>query len=465
MNFKYRVSPSIKTRRTTLQIMNELTLALLAVLVFTLVYYGTEYGLSYVVHALTLLGASLATSLIIEFAWAKFYKKDVKKFLLSSYPWVTVLILFFTLSINTSVYAMVIGTFVAIVLGKLLYGGFGHNIFNPAAVGRAVMLTAFGARTVADMSTSATPISSVNAQAWAIAPGGFDVFVEQFGGLTGLLTGWHPGAMGETSFLLLLVIGVVLVIREVIDWRIPVFYIGTIFGITTIIAVASGMDLIYGVFHVITGGAMFAAVFMLTDPVTSPLHPVGRAIYASGAGFITVLIRLLANTPGGVLFSILIMNMLVPLIDYLLAGNLIKVQKKALSSLAILLVVFGLTSLLIGNSMKEAVASTLKDDKLFVVNEKEEGSSKVYTIESNGFANGVNNVITVTITDGKVDKVVFDKNVDSEGYSDPATKPDFLDSFKGLSDVSTVDTSTGATFTSKSVQKAVQLALDTFGGK
>lgn len=465
MNYKFRFSPSIKTKRTTSQIMFELLIALLVVLGFSLIYYQMEYGMNYVVHILTLLAASLITAYVIEVLFAMATKKDIKKHLNSSYPYITSIILVLISSVNVQVYPMVMGTVFAIFIGKLVFGGFGQNIFNPAGVGRIVMMSGFGGQVVADLSVGATPVSSISAQGWTVAQGGFEKFLEGFDGWTGMLTGWHPGAIGETPVLLILVLGVILVIRQVVDWRIPTFYLGTLAVMAVIIALLSGMDLSYAMFFVLSGGAVFGAIFMLTDPVTSPVHPVGRAIFGIGAAILTLVIRIFGQTPGGVVYAIVLMNILVPMIDYLLSGNQIATYKKAMMGLASVSVVAVLLSALTGNAVTVVSA---KDENVNVLNVTDEGDSKVYQVESKGFKASDKNIVLVKISsDGKVESVSFEKFADSEDEGAPARSEEFLGQFVGL-DVSgdiDVDTSTQATYSSNSVLEAVRAAAKEFGGQ
>lgn len=465
MNYKFRFSPSIKTKRSTSQIMFELLVALLVVLAFSLAYYQMEYGTNYVIHILILLAASLASAYVVEVGYAFVTKKDIKNHLSSSYPYITSLILVLISSVNVQVYPMVIGTVFAILIGKLVFGGFGQNIFNPAGVGRIVMMSSFGGKIVTDLSVGATPVSTISSQGWTVAQGGFDKFLESFGGWTGMLTGWHPGAIGETPILLMLVIGVVLVIRNVIDWRIPTFYLGSLLVMGLVVALLSGMDLSYALFQVISGGAMFGAIFMLTDPVTSPVHPVGRAIFGVGAAILTMVIRLFGQTPGGVVYAIVLMNILVPTIDYLLAGNQIKTYKKAMMGLAGVAVVAVLFSALAGNVIQVVSA---QDENVNILDVTDDGSSKVYRVESKGFKASEKNIVVVKISaDGVVENVEFELFADSEDEGAPARSEEFLSKFLGL-DVSSeidVDTSTGATRSSNAVLEAVKAAANDFGGQ
>ncbi len=463
MKYKFRFSPSIKTNRTTSQIMIELLIALVAVLLFSLFYYGSEYGMNYVTHILTLLAASLISAYVVEVIYALVVKKDIKTHLASSYPYITSIILVLITSPNTAIYPVIMGTVFAIFVGKLVFGGFGQNIFNPAGVGRIVMMSGFGGQVVSELSTGVTPVTAINSNGWTIAQGGFESFLEPFGGWMGMLTGWHPGAIGETPAILLIILGAFLIIREVIDWRISLFYIGTVFAMGLVIALISGMDMSYALYQVLSGGVLFGAVFMLTDPVTSPIHPVGRAIFGVGAGILTVVIRVFGQTPGGVVYAIALMNILVPLIDYLLAGSQIKTYKKAMMGLAGVGVVALLISGLTGNVVEVAAAG---DETVSIVETTQEGSSSVYVVSSKGFSG--DNLVRVVISEtGLVESVSFDEFNDSDFEGKPARDEAWLAEFEGL-DVNSeinVDTSTGATLSSNSVLEAVKKAAAEFGGQ
>jgi electron transport complex protein RnfD len=137
--------------------------------------------------------------------------------------------------------------------------------------------------------------------------------------------------------LAILLVGAFLIWRKVIDWRTPVVYLGSIAVLTACIAIFSGLEswngipafLWYPALHLLTGGVIFGAVFMLTDPVTNPTSPAGRVVFALGAAVLTVLIRLKGNLPEGCLYSILLMNMFTPMIESALDGKQLEVKKKA----------------------------------------------------------------------------------------------------------------------------------------
>lgn len=338
MKFNFHVSPSLKGNLTTKEIMKELTLGLLLVFVLAVFYYASAYGSRYALQAILLLVCSLVTTLVCEFLFAKIRKRDPKKEIQNSFGWVTAIILTLMVPISTRPYALIISTAFAIIFGKMLFGGFGHNIFNPAAVGRAVIFATFtGAST--NLITSATPTALIaNSYGWVPANAdALDGFLSQVGGWSSLFLGTYPGALGETFTIAIVLIGIFLIVRKIIDWRVPVVYLGTIFVMTAIVAIITGVGSYHGipgfiwypVLHLILGGVVFGAFFMLTDPVTSPTSAAGRTIFALGAGILTVLIRLTGNLPEGCLYSILLMNMMTPLIESLLDGKQLDILKKA----------------------------------------------------------------------------------------------------------------------------------------
>lgn len=338
MKFNFHVSPSLKGNLTTKEIMKELTLGLLLVFVLAVFYYASAYGSRYALQAILLLVCSLVTTLVCEFLFAKIRKRDPKKEIQNSFGWVTAIILTLMVPISTRPYALIISTAFAIIFGKMLFGGFGHNIFNPAAVGRAVIFATFtGAST--NLVTSATPTALIaNSYGWVPANAdALDGFLSQVGGWSSLFLGTYPGALGETFTIAIVLIGIFLIVRKIIDWRVPVVYLGTIFVMTAIVAIITGVGSYHGipgfiwypVLHLILGGVVFGAFFMLTDPVTSPTSAAGRTIFSLGAGILTVLIRLTGNLPEGCLYSILLMNMMTPLIESLLDGKQLDILKKA----------------------------------------------------------------------------------------------------------------------------------------
>ncbi len=487
MKFTFNPAPNYKCGLSTQQIMRELALGLLVVFAFSLFYYGSQYGTTYMVQALLIMLTSLVSACVVEVIWALATKQKVWAFINSSFPYITAIIFALMLPISTSLYAVAVSSALAILFGKLVFGGFGQNIFNPAAVGRAIIFAAFTASTT-DIVTSATPTTVIAGYNWYITDASLvEKLLSEVGGLGNMFLGMYPGALGETCTLLIAIVGIVLAIRKVIDWRVPVIYIGTVFVITTCIALFTGMGMWYPLYHILTGGLFFGAVFMATDPVTSPTSAAGRCIFALGCGILTVLIRVKANLPEGVLYSILIMNSLSPMIERALDGEQRKKMKTAIKIFAATAVV-GLVSCLVaisvvepavakveepaeGNGSSSAAvinASDVASTEAEVTDTQVNGDETTYTVKSNGFAamnSGEANVFKVTINSAnEVVKVEIDAINDTQGIGDAIDDEAFLAQFNGLNSAEfSVDAKSGATISSKSAVRAVTAAMEAHG--
>ena len=250
------------------------------------------------------------------------------------------------------IYPAIIGSLVGIWFGKLVFGGTGSNIFNPAAVGMVFAKLCFGSSYLSYIDNwyyelpkeiSATPLGLINNGNYS-----------NFGNypLTSLLFGQIPGTVGEV-FKITIIIGLIyLLIRRSIDWRIVVSYFGTFIGLIFIAGLAifscnnevnPGLFTLYSL---LSGGVLFGGVFMLTDPVTSPINPPSRVMYGIIAAVLTVFIRLFATLPEGVAFSILIANMLAAFLDHYEWSNSRYTWKKILT-IALLIFVPALFTFLI----------------------------------------------------------------------------------------------------------------------
>jgi electron transport complex protein RnfD len=254
-------------------------------------------------RALWIILVSIATAVLVEFAIKKLRKRT---FIMDGSAAMTGLLLALVLPPRMPLWMVVIGSAFAIAIAKEAFGGLGHNIFNPALAGRAFLAVCFpvdmtrwymAGNFAPDATTSASPLS----ESFIYEGTRLELYRDMFFGNI-------AGSIGETSAALIILGGIILIALRIIDWRIPLIYIGTV-------AVGS---LIFGedaIFHMLAGGLMIGAFYMATDYVTSPVTPSGRAVFAFGAGVITLLIRNLSPSPEGVAFSILIMNSFTPLID------------------------------------------------------------------------------------------------------------------------------------------------------
>ncbi|MBL0715344.1 MAG: RnfABCDGE type electron transport complex subunit D [Desulfosarcina sp.] len=209
-------------------------------------------------------------------------------------------------------YVGVIASFVAIGIGKAIFGGVGMNIFNPAMVGRAFVMIAFASVLAAsgyqdagssvDAITQATPLDTFK-QTGAVTP------------LFALFFGLTNGSLGETSALACLIGGLYLCLRRASSWEIPAGVIGAtvvLGGIANLIDMDSGWTVLH---HLLGGSLLFGAFFIATDPVSSPLTPKGKFIFGIGVGAFIMLLRIFSGYPEGVMFAVLLMNCLTPLIN------------------------------------------------------------------------------------------------------------------------------------------------------
>lgn len=222
---------------------------------------------------------------------------------------ITGLLLAFCVPPSLPLWMAALGAIFAVVIAKHLFGGLGQNIFNPALIGRAFLLASFPVAMTTwtnpvDGLTTASPLGIMKEATGAALPT-----------LNQLFFGTVSGSIGETSALAILLGGAYLLYRKQIDWRIPGTFLGTVFILTAIIGTMKGQGLWYPVFHLCAGGLLLGAFFMATDWVTSPITKKGRILFGIGCGLLVVLIRLKGGYPEGVAYSILLMNVVTPLID------------------------------------------------------------------------------------------------------------------------------------------------------
>ena len=251
----------------------------------------------------------VAASVLFEFLFEKITKRENTVSDLSAI--VTGLLLAYNLPPTFPYWMAIIGCFVAIVIVKQLFGGIGQNFANPAITARIVLLVSFSTDmavwakpqerflSAADAVTGATPLTQFAEGSTDSLPSNMEMFIGTIG-----------GSLGEISAAALLIGAVILLVTRVISPAIPVAYIGTVFVFTW----ALGLE---PVFHILAGGVMLGAIFMATDPTTSPKTTVGKIIFGIGCGLLTVVIRVYGTYPEGVSFAILLMNILTPHIDSL----------------------------------------------------------------------------------------------------------------------------------------------------
>jgi Na+-transporting NADH:ubiquinone oxidoreductase subunit B/electron transport complex protein RnfD len=208
-----------------------------------------------------------------------------------------------------------IGSTFGTLFGKMLFGGLGKNLFNPALVGVLFITFAFPVlmntewlNPVTNLISSSTPISLLQANGGSL--GSFTY--------TQLLLGNVPGVLGETFRLGIIVLGITLIALKIIDWKLTVSLIATVFLLNLIgIILFPGSNFKDPIASLLVGGLMFYSVFIVTDPVTAPYHPIAKILYGIGVGILTVIIRNFATWPEGLIFAVIIMNAVAPMLDSL----------------------------------------------------------------------------------------------------------------------------------------------------
>lgn len=341
MNFYTESSPHIKDGDTTQKIMLRVIIALLPAIIYSVILFGYRVIILYLASVITCV---LCTIIV---------KKVRKKPLLPDYASViTALLLVMTLPSTATITMVVIGGVIAIVFAKEVFGGLGSNIFNPALVGRAFLQVAFpaqmtmypvpervpflgifenilqnlnvtvsGATQTSDAVgalTQATPLtfmkftyaSDINSSLIEQIKFESHYYLQMFLGSTG-------GAIGETSFLLLLIGGIFLLITKTIDWRIPLGMFISLFIVSGLLNLAMPGKFASPIYQVLAGGFCLGAFFMATDMVTCPTSPLGAWIYALLIGLVLAILRAFGSSPEYTMYSILIGNMFMPLISML----------------------------------------------------------------------------------------------------------------------------------------------------
>lgn len=492
MKFTFSVSPNLRQKQSTSSMMRDISIALMVVFGFACFYYFKEYGVEEMLQAILLLITAVVSAFACEAIFAFFIKKEhaytfqyVKSYISSNYGIVSALILTLMCPLNIKPYALCVATLFAILFGKLLFGGFGNNIFNPAAVGRAIIFATFMGATT-DVITSVTPTTLIAGDYnWLVVnPEMISNMMSDIGGLGQMFTGFYAGAIGETSTVLLLIIGVVLMIRRVVDWRTPIFYLLGILFLTAGIAIFRGVPsfeslpgfIWYPLLHLFSGGVVFGAVFMLSDPVTTPTSHAGKILFALGASIITVLIRMKANLPEGCLYAILIMNMCTPMIEKLFTGKILQLKKRAIISFASVGII-GIGSVLIAANAVEAKEPAPKvfisvedkevnklDARVNSVVNNPDGSS-TYQIAAQGYAAMEDpskyNIFEIVVKDEKVVSFKVSEFVDTPYRGDVILSEEFIDLFlnKDLKDnikIEKIDVVSEATFSTRSSVRALE---------
>lgn len=312
-------APLLHQGMTTPRAMRDVLYALLPVTLAAVWLFG--------LGAILVLAASIAGAVLTEWTFSSAEKSGAS--LLDASAFLTGLLLGLTLPPGLPLWMAFLGGVVSIGLGKVIWGGLGHNLFNPALVGRAFLLATFpiamttwapltgseGFFTVQPSNLALPFMQSGSDAITSATPLGLMKFEQQVTPLSNLIIGNTTGSLGETSGLLLLAGGIYLWMRRDLDWRIPVSILLTVMLFSTVLSLVDATRFPDPLFSVFSGGLLLGSIYMATDPVTSPITPKGAWIFGIGVGLLVILIRVFGGLPEGMMYSILLMNAATPLID------------------------------------------------------------------------------------------------------------------------------------------------------
>ncbi len=451
------MGPYIKDKNSSRRMIIFTFIALIPIILFT-VYkngylpYTLNHSLITLLYPLIFILTGAISSFIFEMLYALIFlrkKHNIKVYLTNSYGFMIGLLMALVLSINTPLPVLILGTFVATIIGKMIFGGFGKNIFNPALIGVLFIVICFGStnylnRYEVDTVSSSTPLTNYSILAATNGEINQSTLISPYGSLLDFFIGLKPGSVGETSALLCLIALLFLIITKTIKWRIPLFYIGTVLAMTFIISLVGGYSLIFPLFSILSGGLLFGATFMATDPVTSPITAKGQIIYGLCLGILTVIIRFLLPYPEGVMISILTMNLFIIIIDRFSVYTNKNIKWYILSIIIFILLLSGLSYYIGSNLHKEET----KDSNYNIIEKVQIDNAIKYNVTQKYNYGMI--TANITFTDDKITKIDIISPIDS--YYDQIIDAKYIDSIiKNQTDLSSVDSISSATYTSNAI--------------
>jgi len=307
-------SPHVRDDSSTSKLMLMVVIALIPTMVVSVFNYGY---LAVKVYLLTIIFSLAFEAVFQKMRRVNFTLNDNSALL-------TAILLAMNMPPSAPWWLCMAGSFVAIVVSKQVFGGLGHNPFNPALVGRIFLLIAWPAQMtgwiqpnpitqgfIYDAVSAATPMGQAKAE--LIQHG--KIITQNIAPIWDTFLGTVSGCLGGDSAIAVLIGGILLITLRVIRWHIPVIYLGSFFIFVSLYWLAFPEKTLNPMIHTLSGGLMLGAFFMATDYVTSPMSVKGQVIFAIGCGFLTFVIRIFGSYPEGVAFAILIMNAFVPLLD------------------------------------------------------------------------------------------------------------------------------------------------------
>lgn len=304
------IGPHMRTEESTAKIMWTVNAALLPATLMAVYYFG--------IPAVMVIAVSILAAVLTEGVVQKMLGKEVT--VSDGSAFMTGLLIALNMPANIPLYIPAVGSFVAISITKQLFGGLGFNIFNPALIGRALVLISFPKA----MTTYTQPVASLmsmDAKTMAtplavLKEDGMARLLELYPNIyRDLLMGNRAGSLGETATIMLLLGAAFLLIKRYITWHIPVTFVVTVGLFTWIFGGKDGLFTGDAVLHMMAGGLMLGAFFMATDYVTGPSIRSAQIVFGISCGLLTGLIRIKGGFPEGVMFAILLMNCFAPILD------------------------------------------------------------------------------------------------------------------------------------------------------
>lgn len=464
-----KIGPFIKSKNTTNKMMLNLLVSLIPIIVFTvykngvLPYQAGKIEFVYILYPLLFILLPALVSFLIETIYAIIFlkkrNKDIFKYIKSSYSFFPGLFLGLILPINMPIWIVLLGAVIA-SLSKMIFGGFGKNWFNPALVGYLFIFIFFisyfqinggylNKLEVDTISTSTPLTNSIVVE----GIGDYDSLVKPYGSLANFFTGMIPGSIGETSTLLCLVAFIYLTITGVIKWKIPIVYVLTVFFATFLIGNINNLGIWYPLFQILSGGLMFGAVFMATDPVTSPTTTQGQILYGLFLGILTVGIRYLSPLPEGVFISILVMNIFVKVLDTIGYKAKFDFRVSLLPYIVVWILIIGL-GFYVGNDY--AKKSSLVDSDFNIISKETKGNKTTYIVTEKGYVANIKAEVVIN-----KEKILSYKVLEqSESFYYKIYDSNYLDTLvNNQFSLKDVDTVSGATVTSKALKKLLQNVL------
>lgn len=458
------MGPFVRNNVDTKKIMVNVLIALTPIILFAIYKNGYvpfangKTNFIGMIYPLLFVIVGAITSFIIEFVYYKFIKKndDYKM----SYGFFPGLFLALILPFKTPIYILIIGSVIA-TISKLVFGGFGKNIFNPALVGYLAIVLVFSSVFSTnyyfndyELDTISTSTPLTNASMLSDI-GSYDKLIKPYGNLVDFFIGTIPGSLAETSSLLCLLALVFLSFTKTIKWRIPVTYISIVFVLTFGIGRLLGQGIYYPMFHLFSGGLMFGAVFMATDPVTSAVTSIGQILQGLFMGILTVIFRFTGVE--GVAFSILISNIFVFLYDKV-GVKARFVFMKALPWFLLASVVTIVTIILLA-STKRVVNN--QDPNFDVISKQTNSGVTTYVVTQKGYGGKIK--ASVVFENDSIKTIEILNHNETKDRYQLVIDNNYLDTLiNNQNNIENVDTISSATVTTNALKKLVKNVIEDY---